>query len=121
MAKFHGKVGFVTYEESEGGVFKEKATERPYYGDVIRLSRRFENGDGLNDDLNVNHEIQIVADAFAYQNFQWLRYVHYMGTNWKITSATVDRPRITLQIGGVYNGEQGPQTRTPREVQRAYF
>ena len=110
MAKFFGKVGFISYEEEDGGVFKEHVTEKPYYGDVVRLSRRYDKGDGLNDDLNINNEIQIVADAFAYQNFQSIRYVNYLGANWKVTSATVDRPRITLQIGGVYNGEQGPQT-----------
>ena len=110
MAKFFGKVGFISYVEEEGGVFKECVTEKPYYGDVIRLSRRYENSDGLNDNLNLGNEIQIVADAFAYQNFQSIRYVNHLGANWKVTSATVDRPRITLQIGGVYNGEQGPQT-----------
>lgn len=112
MPKFFGKVGFITYVEEEGSVYKESVTERPYYGDVIRLSRRYENSDGLNDNLNLNNEIQIVADAFAYQNFQAIRYVNYLGANWKVTSATVDRPRITLQIGGVYNGEQGPETGT---------
>lgn len=107
MAKFCGKVGFITYIQ-EGDVFKEKVTEKTYYGDVIRLARRYETGDGINDDMTLNNEIEIVADAFAYENFQAMRYVNYLGANWEITSATVGRPRITLQIGGVYNGEQGP-------------
>ena len=107
MAKFCGKVGFITYVQ-EGDVLKERATEKKYYGDVIRLSRRYETGDGPNDDMILNNEIEIVADAFAYENFQAMRYVNYLGANWEITSATVGRPRITLQIGGVYNGEQGP-------------
>ena len=108
MAKFFGKVGFVFYTETEGSVFKETTVERPYYGDSIRLSRRYEATDTLNDDLVLSDEISIVADAFAYENFQSLRYVNYMGANWKVTSARVERPRIIMQIGGVYNGEKGP-------------
>ena len=107
MAKFCGKVGFITYTQ-DGDVYKEAVTEKTYYGDVIRLSRRYEPSDKLLDDMTLNNEIEIVADAFAYENFQAMRYVNYLGANWEITSATVGRPRITLQIGGVYNGEQGP-------------
>ena len=110
MAKFYGKVGFISYEEDEGGVYKEKRSERYYRGDIIRISRRYESADKLNDDLTLGNEISILADGFAIENFQSLRYVNYLGANWKITSATVERPRIILQIGGVYNGEQGPQT-----------
>lgn len=110
MAKFFGKVGFITYEEFPGSVYREVPHERDYYGDVVRLSKRFEGSENLNDDLTINNEISIVADAFAYENFQYMRYVNYLGANWKITSATVKRPRIILQIGGVYNGSNGPET-----------
>ena len=109
MAKFCGKVGFVHYEVSEGSVYKEVATEKTYYGDSYKLSRRYESSNKLNDDLTLNDEISIVADAFAYENFQSLRYVNYLGANWEVTSARVERPRIIMQIGGVYNGEEGPQ------------
>lgn len=111
MAKFSGTVGFVQYVDVNGdGVYKEVRTEKHYRGDVIRLSSRHENSEGVNDNFTINNEIQIIADPFAYQNFQYMRYVNYLGANWEITSATVGRPRITLQIGGVYNGEQGPET-----------
>lgn len=110
MAKFFGNIGFIFFEESEGGVFKEVAVERPYRGDLIRISRRYEQSDKLTDDLNINNEISIVGDAYAYKNFHAMRYVHFLGANWKISSATIDRPRITLQIGGVYNGSEGPTT-----------
>lgn len=109
MPKFHGKIGFIKYEEVEGSVYKEVAIERYYYGDIMRLSRRFESSDNVNDDLVLNNEISIVADAFAVQNFQYMKYINYLGANWKITSATVERPRIVLQIGGVYNGSEGPE------------
>jgi len=113
MARFHDKVGFIYYEETEGSVFVERSIEKTYSGDVIKLSGRYERSDKVNDDLTLNNEIRIVADKFAYEHFQYIKYVHYLGANWKVTSATLDEhPRITLQIGGVYNGSKGPQTGT---------
>ena len=110
MARFHGKVGFVKTVENEGSVFKEVATEKPYSGEVNKLTGKYERSDKLNDDLNLNNEISFIADSYAYENFQYIRYVHFLGANWKVTSATLgERPRIILQIGGVYNGSEGPQ------------
>jgi hypothetical protein len=110
MSRFFGKVGFIYYEETEGSVFVERTVEKPYSGDVIKLSKRFERSDKLTDDLNLSNEIRIVADKFAYEHFPYIRYVNYFGANWKVTSASIDEhPRITLQIGGVYNGSEGPK------------
>jgi hypothetical protein len=35
-----------------------------------------------------------------------MRYVEFMGTKWKITNIEVQYPRLTLSIGGEYNGQQ---------------
>lgn len=110
MAKFHGVIGYVENVEGVPGVFKEEVTERTYYGDVIRDSRRWQSGENLNDDLNVNNEISIVADPFAYQHFHAMRYINWMGANWKITYVEVHYPRLSLTIGGVYNGTTGPKS-----------
>lgn len=107
--KFFGKVGFIIHVETVSGVWTEKVVEGQYYGDVNRVSKRFDtSGDKLNVDLNVNNEISIVADAFATQNFQRIRYVEWMGEKWEVPTVTLDpdRPRLTLAVGGVYNGEQ---------------
>lgn len=105
MAKWHGKVGYAVTEETTPGVWTEQITERNYYGDVIRNTRRYQSGDSLNDNLNVSNEISIIADPFAYQNFHALRYVEFMGSLWEISNAEMsERPRIVLSIGGVYNG-----------------
>ena len=108
MAKFFGKVGFIHYVEAPGSVYKEVREERDYYGDTVRISNRFERSDKVNDDLTLSEEISIVADAFAINNFQSIRYVNYLGANWKVNSARVERPRIIMEVGGVYNGEEGP-------------
>lgn len=106
MAKFSGIIGFMTYNEVTPGVWEEVIIPRHYHGDVIKLTRQSEHGEGLNDNLTINNQISIVADAFAKQNLQALRYVEWMGARWKVTSVDIQPPRLILQIGGVYNGKQ---------------
>lgn len=109
MAKYYGMIGFGSTVEVAPGVEALKITERPYYGEVIDDTRRWEKGDQLNDDFNITNKISIVADNFAIQNFQAMRYATYIGVKWKIKSATVSYPRLILNLGGVYN-EQGHTT-----------
>lgn len=103
MAKFHGKIGFLDTQETAPGVYSEVITEKEYYGDVLRNSRRYENGEYLNDNLALNNQISVVGDVFAWTNFQTMRYVEWMGSLWKVTNIEIQRPRLILTIGGVYN------------------
>lgn len=105
MAKFYGNVGFVNTVEIEPGIWEEQITERPYYGDVTRNISRYQPSGGVNDNININNTISILADPYANENFQHMRYVEFMGAKWKITNAEIQYPRILLNIGGVYNGE----------------
>lgn len=104
MAKYHGKVGFVTFAEIRPGVDREVPVEREYYGDVLRNTKRWENGAQVNDNLQINNQISIVADAYANQNLFAIRYVSWMGALWKVTNVDVQHPRLILTVGGVYNG-----------------
>jgi hypothetical protein len=104
MAKFHGKIGYVQTEETSPGVHSEVITERVYKGDLLRNSQKWENGDNLNPNFNINNRFSIVADAYAYENFPYIRYIYWMGTKWEVNSVTVDRPRLILTVRGVYNG-----------------
>lgn len=106
MAKYFGRIGYAETVETVPGVWEEVIQERQYYGDVIRNARRWENGESLNDNLVVSNSISIVADDYAYQHFAYIRYVEWMGVLWKPSSVEVQRPRIILQIGGVYNGDK---------------
>lgn len=107
MSKYFGKIGFGVTEETRPGVYEQKMTVKEYYGDIVRNSRRLENGGKVNDDLNINMNLSIVADPFAYQNFHQLKYVEYIGAKWKATSVEPQFPRLIITLGGVYNGEDG--------------
>lgn len=106
MTRFYGAVGFAVQQEGEHSVWEESIREEYYYGDIRRNSRRYESSDKMLDDLTINNEISIVADAYAYENFHAIRYVVFMGSKWKVTNVTVEAPRLLLTLGGLYNGPQ---------------
>ena len=105
MAKFYGEIGFVFDQvENVPGVFKDSIAKRNYAGDVLRNVSKMQNGENLNDNLTIDNKLSIVADPFANENFYAMRFVNWMGAFWKISSVEVQRPRLILTIGGVYNG-----------------
>lgn len=104
MSKWFGIVGYGMTEETRPGVSELKIVERPYYGEIIRNTKTNNQGEGLNDNIELQNDFSIIADAFAYENFSLIRYVKYMGARWKIKSVDVEHPRLILSVGGVYNG-----------------
>lgn len=104
MAKYHGKVGFVTFSEKTLGVDVEVPVEREYFGEVYRNTKRWSKGTDINPDLTVNNQISIVADQYARDNLYAIRYASWMGTLWSISNIDVQHPRLILTIGEVYNG-----------------
>ena len=110
MAKFYGVIGYVETVEIEPGVWEETIVERPYYGDLTRNTSGFQSSGGVNDDININNNISIVADPYAYENFYQMRYVVLEGAKWRITNVEVNRPRLILTVGGIYNGPKTQAT-----------
>ena len=107
MAKWYGKIGYAETVETEPGVWDEEITERAYYGDTYRNTRLLQNNsDGTNDNINIANQISIVADPYAYENFHKIRYAEFMGAFWDVTDINVERPRLIMTLGGLYNGKQ---------------
>ena len=101
--RYYGNVGYGNSVETSPGVWEDQIVLRPYYGDVVRNTRRLQTSEYLNDDISVSNSISIIADAYAYENFFAIRFVEWMGTKWKVDSVEVQRPRLILSLGGVYN------------------
>jgi hypothetical protein len=106
MAKFYGEIGYGEAVEnpSGSGVWVDEITEVKYYGDVVRNTRKIQEGEFLNNDLSVNNSISIVADAYANEHFFAIRYIRWAGTLWTVSDVEVQSPRLLLRLGGVYNG-----------------
>lgn len=103
MAKFYGAVGYAETVEKTPGVWVEQITERNYYGDVVRNSRKLEEGNKVNLDVSVGNSISIVADAYAHNHFFAMRYVRWAGALWIVDNVDVQSPRLVLRLGGLYN------------------
>ncbi len=104
MAKFFGKIGYGISMQTAPGVWEDVIIEYPYYGDVLRNSRGLREGEKVNNDLTVGNSFTIVADAYANEHFLAIRYVEWVGTLWIVDDVVVERPRLILRLGGVYNG-----------------
>lgn len=110
MSKFCGNIGFVDTIEllddetgNTTGIWEEQVTERMYYGDVLRSNRRLISGDKINDDFDISNQISVVMDPYAENHIFSMRYVEFMGAKWKVNNADIQRPRIILTLGGLYN------------------
>lgn len=101
--KWYGSIGFAELKETTPGVWTPQITERNYRGDLVRNTRRLQSTDKVNDDININNQISIVADPYANMNFHTIKYATFMGTKWKVSDVEVQYPRLILSLGGVYN------------------
>ena len=106
MAKWFGTIGFAETVETSPGVWEEQIATRQYYGDLVRNTRRLQSSYKVNDDVNIANEISIVADPYANENFHAMRYAEFMNSRWKINTVEVQFPRLILELGGVYNGDE---------------
>lgn len=104
MAKWCGKIGYAVTAETEPGIWEEILTEREYFGELVRNTKRvLQSSDTVNDNVNIVNGISIISDPFANDNFCNIRYAEFMGTKWKVTDVEVQYPRLILTLGGVYN------------------
>lgn len=104
MARFAGHIGYIKQVETKTDVFEPVEIPKFMKGDVLHLTTHNRDGGKINDDVSLNHRISIVADEYAYENFQHLKWVEYLNVKWKISSVEVQRPRLLISLGGVYNG-----------------
>lgn len=104
MAKFYGPIGYAVSVQTAPGVWTDVITEHNYYGDFVKNTTRIKENENLNDNLVLDNRLSIVGTMYAYDNYQAMRYVKWMGALWKISSVDVQRPRLILSIGSVYNG-----------------
>lgn len=102
MPKYCGCIGYAETVETSPGVWQEQITERKYIGDVIKNSRRLTSA-GVNSDVTISNTISIVADAYAYEHINSMRYVVWMNSKWKASVVEVARPRLNITLGEMYN------------------
>lgn len=106
--KFSGIVGFWEGDkEVKPGVYRPVIIEKLYMGDLPRSFRRFDqSSDKQNSDISVANQVTILADLYMQKNLSSIRYVIWNGQKLSVKNVTIDYPRVTLEIGGVYSGPE---------------
>lgn len=106
MAKTWGILGFVPPStETVPGVWSSTPVELPFTGDILKNGVKWENDATINSDISLNNHLSIVADDGILKDLAILKYVKLKDykAKWKVTSFTLDYPRLTINLGGVYN------------------
>ncbi len=108
--KFAGYVGFwITSDETKPGIFEDHMVEKYYTGDVTRAYNKWDSrSEATTDKLSVNNQISILGDLFAQENWPSIKYVVWNNICWKVKTVKISFPRLTLEIGEVWN-EQRPE------------
>lgn len=106
MNRFHGIVGYVEEREYPAGAWQPIKTERTYSGEVIQMARSWTKGESTNDNLTITNQIRILADDYAMDHLSEIKYVRWRNSDWKVTRIELEHPRISLTLGGVYNGNK---------------
>lgn len=109
MARYCGKIGFSISKETAPGIYEDDITERTYYGDVVRDLRKENRTDKIVRDVTISNSFSVVADPFAFENFQFIKYLKYMGIAWNVESVEVQYPRLLISVGGIWHGPDGKQ------------
>ena len=103
MARYHGYVGYAIDVEAYPGVWEEQISEHEYFGDVLKNRINMQQGSVVNAKITISNSISIIADPFAFENVYAMRYVTYLGKKWSIVNVSIERPRLILTLGGLYN------------------
>lgn len=104
MAKYAGLVGYVTHEEITPGVWSPVDNSKRMRGDIIRQSSMNQNGDKVNSDITLAHRVSLIGDAYAFQYYHGIKWIEIDGQKWEVGSVEIQRPRIIVTLGGVWNG-----------------
>lgn len=104
MARYAGLVGYVTTEETFPGVWSPVERPKVMKGDIIRMSSAVQSGDKINDDISLNHRVSLIGDAYSFGNYYNIKWIELDGRKLKVDSVEIQRPRLILSLGGVYNG-----------------
>lgn len=108
--KYHGMVGFADYVESAPDVWREQIVERHYTGEKLQIIKRNQPGDSVNDSFSLGHILSLVMDEYAQKNYYNIKYVVVDGIKWSVVSVPLSPPRMTLNLGGIYNARQQTQS-----------
>ena len=104
MAKYSGKVGYGEEVETVPGVWEVRIEERMMKGDKIRQNANIRDSGKVNNEITLNHRVSLLGDAYAFANYYIMKWIEIDGRRWEVASVEVQRPRLIVDIGGLWHG-----------------
>lgn len=107
MTKFSGVIGYTAKDlvEVSPGVWEHSIIETPCSGDILQNANRWEkSSDSTNDNLKIDNRFSIISKPNLLSNLSSIKYLSWCGIKWKVTKVEIQRPRLILTVGEVYNG-----------------
>ncbi len=103
MALYSGVIGIITPVETKPGVWDGTPEEIPVKGNVTVDKVSGNDGDKVNTDFTLQNKVSIMAPRSLWSKHEQIRYCTLHGVKWKVTSVTLQYPRMELILGGVWN------------------
>lgn len=103
MPKCSGVIGYALAVETQPGVWTEGITEKKYIGEIVKDNRRIVDQGEINGSINISNNISIISNRFMLDNMEYMRYLTFNNSKWKISSVEIKPPRIIITLGGIYN------------------
>lgn len=109
MAKWRGDIGFSECKMIRPGIWDNDSQiiARKYVGEAIRESQLNNYSGTVNPEIKPNVQLSILADQYMFSHMSDIKYAEYGSAVWTVTSFDYIHPRVTLHLGGAYNGEKG--------------
>jgi len=105
MAKASGILGYAMEQlNEETGIVSNTPVEIKVAGNMSRNNPRMSYPDSVNGTLTMSMSFSFIADQFAVKHANMIRYIIINGQAWNVNTIQILRPRIQIEIGGVYNG-----------------
>lgn len=105
MARYAGLVGYVTQVETYPGVWSSIEESILMKGNILRQNSHNREREKVNDDVTLSHRVSLIGDAYSLRNYYNIKWIEIDGAKWKVQSVEYIRPRITVGLGGLWNGE----------------
>lgn len=105
MAKYAGLVGYGFQIETDPGVWETDEKTLLMKGDLIRQNADIRNTDSVNDSISLGHRVSLVGDAYAFDNYFNIKWIEIDHRKWKVSSVEIQRPRIIVDVGDLWNGD----------------
>ncbi len=113
MAQFYGEIGFADTVETTPGVWEDVIIEKKFRGDVPRNAARSSSGDNVIPDPSLGSRVRLVGTKFAFANAKKMRYIRFEGELWTIENIEINRPRLEIGMGEIYDGPTAPTPDNP--------